>query len=183
MAYKITGNLNPQAKNYSVKCVSRRERNSRRFAVLILLSRVKLEQYCILKKQLCYWPAENDLCRGRGWTCRRNRRHRMVLLDFHQSAFFVNLTLDGANRVREKIFHVGEQKPTQLRKWVKMLFSQESNLGLQATELTTLATWITALSKQYANHWETIKLSLFGPWSLKNQARLSLLFALSVVIL
>ena len=74
VADKVTGNLvlfedKIKAKiqlltTQSVKCVSRRERKSRRFAVLVLLFRVQLEQYFILKIQLVELTSRKRLPAG-----------------------------------------------------------------------------------------------------------------------
>ena len=87
------------------------ERKSRRFEVFVLSSCVQLAQYFILLKvQLWDWRAENDCSLGltecftfftynalENW--RTEELHlkswffqEFVLLDFHQSAFFANLT-------------------------------------------------------------------------------------------
>ena len=84
--------------SHSVKCVNRRERNSRRFAALVLLPRVQLEQYFILKIQYCGIDQPKTTCKEvEAEPAVKTGRHRLVLLDFHQSASFANLTLDGAN--------------------------------------------------------------------------------------
>ena len=84
---KVTGNLTTFREQDQSNIAFRKickppwTKLSRRFAVLVLLPRVQLEQYFMLKIQLWTdWRAENDLWSSRGWTCSRIKRHRMILL-------------------------------------------------------------------------------------------------------
>ena len=103
MSEKVTGKLttfreqdqSEKLTSHSVKCVNRRERNSRRFAVLVLLPRVQLEQYFILKIQL--WKtnceevgAETEIeieTDATGWFC---------WISMRALSSVANLTLGGA---------------------------------------------------------------------------------------